>query len=194
MDEQQAVTPVRTRRRPSRAGRGHRAALEGLTLALVFSLGLLAGVGLSYGAWIWPGQQEEAPIAAASPDPSPPTELVVSETAPPTQPATEPSTQPMTEATEPETEPPTQPPTEPQEEPAAVTEPPAPHRTAGPGAGFCSHRIHPAQQQHRVPHLGGLCLPLPLGAGTGPKRNFRPPWPSVSKSGHSSLFQQLQLV
>ncbi|MEI3060447.1 MAG: hypothetical protein V8T29_07260 [Oscillospiraceae bacterium] len=83
MDEQQAVTPVRTRRRPSRAGRGHRAALEGLTLALVFSLGLLAGVGLSYGAWIWPGQQEEAPIAAASPDPSPPTELVVSETAPP---------------------------------------------------------------------------------------------------------------
>ena len=55
----------------------------------------------------------------------PPTELVVSETAPPTQPATEPSTQPMTEATEPETEPPTQPPTEPQEEPAAVTEPPA---------------------------------------------------------------------
>ena len=72
MDEQQAVTPVRTRRRPSRAGRGHRAALEGLTLALVFSLGLLAGVGLSYGAWIWPGQQEEAPIAAASPDPSPP--------------------------------------------------------------------------------------------------------------------------
>ncbi len=45
----------------------------GLTLALVFSLGLLAGVGLSYGAWIWPGQQEEAPIAAASPDPSPPT-------------------------------------------------------------------------------------------------------------------------
>ena len=125
MDEQQAVTPVRTRRRPSRAGRGHRAALEGLTLALVFSLGLLAGVGLSYGAWIWPGQQEEAPIAAASPDPSPPTELVVSETPPPTQPATEPSTQPMTEATEPETEPPTQPPTEPQEEPAAVTEPPA---------------------------------------------------------------------
>ena len=94
-------------------------------MALVFSLGLLAGVGLSYGAWIWPGQQEEAPIAAASPDPSPPTELVVSETAPPTQPATEPSTQPMTEATEPETEPPTQPPTEPQEEPAAVTEPPA---------------------------------------------------------------------
>ena len=126
MDEQQAVTPVRTRRRPSWAGRGHRAALEGLTLALVVSLGLLAGVGLSYGAWIWPGQQEEAPIAAASPDPSPPTELVVSETAPPTQPATEPSTQPMTEATEPETEPPTQPPTEPrQEEPAAVTEPPA---------------------------------------------------------------------
>lgn len=113
MDEQQAVTPVRTRRRPSRAGRGHRAALEGLTLALVFSLGLLAGVGLSYGAWIWPGQQEEAPIAAASPDPSPPTELVVSETAPPTQPATEPSTQPMTEATEPETEPPTQPPQSP---------------------------------------------------------------------------------
>ena len=44
MDEQQAVTPVRTRRRPSWAGRGHRAALEGLTLALVFSLGLLAGI------------------------------------------------------------------------------------------------------------------------------------------------------
>ena len=60
------MTPVRTRRRPSRAGRGHWAAPGGADLALVFSLGLLAGVGLSYGAWIWPGQQEEAPIAAAS--------------------------------------------------------------------------------------------------------------------------------
>ena len=50
MDEQQAVTPVRTRRRPSRAGRGHRAALEGLTLALVFSLGLLAGDSSSHPA------------------------------------------------------------------------------------------------------------------------------------------------
>ena len=33
MDEQQAVTPVRTRRRPSRAGRGHRAVLRSLDLA-----------------------------------------------------------------------------------------------------------------------------------------------------------------
>lgn len=128
MDKQQALAPVRTRRRPPRAGRGQWIALQGLTLALVFSLGLLVGIGLSYGAWIWPGRQE-ASLAAALPEPSPPPAPEISETAPPTQPATEPPatlateppTQPVTEATAPETEPPTEPR---QEEPAAMTEPP----------------------------------------------------------------------
>lgn len=126
MDKQQALAPVRTRRRPLRAGRGQWIALQGLTLALVFSLGLLTGIGLSYGAWIRPGRQV---AAAALPEPSPPPAPEISETAPPTQPATEPPTkpatepptQPVTEATAPETEPPTEPR---QEEPAAMTEPP----------------------------------------------------------------------
>ncbi len=122
MDKQQAA--VCMGRRPALAGRGARAAVQGLAFALIFSVGLLTGIGLSYGAWMGPGRQEapgtqllmEAP---AEPTAAPTTPM----TEPPTQPATEPPTQPATEATEPETEPATEPPTQPQQEEPPATDP-----------------------------------------------------------------------
>ena len=105
MDKQQAA--VCMGHRPALAGRGARAAVQGLAFALIFSVGLLTGIGLSYGAWMGPGRQE-----------APGTQLLVEVPA-------EPPTQPATEATEPETEPATEPPTQPQQEEPPATDPPA---------------------------------------------------------------------
>lgn len=124
MDKQQAA--VCMGHRPVLAGRGARAAVQGLAFALIFSVGLLTGIGLSYGAWMGPGRQEapgtqllvEVPAEPTAAPTTPMTEL-------PTQPATEPPTQPATEATEPETEPATEPPTQPQQEEPPATDPPA---------------------------------------------------------------------
>ncbi len=129
MDKQQAA--VCMGRRPALARRGERAVVQGLAFALIFSVGLLTGIGLSYGTWIGPGRQEAPGTQLLAEAPAEPTAApTMPMTEPPTQPATEPPTQPATEATEPatepETEPATEPPTEPQpEEPAVDTAPPA---------------------------------------------------------------------
>ena len=106
MDKQQAA--VCMGRRPALARRGERAVVQGLAFALIFSVGLLTGIGLSYGTWIGPGRQE-----------APGTQLLAEAPA-------EPTAAPTMSMTEPPTEPATEPPTEPQpEEPAVDTAPPA---------------------------------------------------------------------
>ena len=51
MDKQQAA--VCMGRRPALARRGERAVVQGLAFALIFSVGLLTGIGLSYGCLLY---------------------------------------------------------------------------------------------------------------------------------------------
>ena len=108
MDKQQAA--VCMGRRPALARRGERAVVQGLAFALIFSVGLLTGIGLSYGTWIGPGRQE-APgtqlLAEAPAEPTAaPTMSMPSEPPQPTQPSTEPPTEPQPEEPAVDTAPP----------------------------------------------------------------------------------------
>lgn len=124
MDEQQAMVSGRAKGRPPMAGRGQRTAIMGLTLALVFSLGILVGIGLSYGTWVRPFSSPAAPPASAPVEPDEEPEVTKPATEPVTEPATEPATEPTTEpATQPATQPPTEPVTQPVSEPGLVAEP-----------------------------------------------------------------------
>lgn len=116
----------RRRRRPAMAGPGQKAMLVILGLILAFALGTLAGIGLSYNAWVVNGEPEPSQEAYRIPDveDTEPQETKPEETKPEeTKPEETKPEETKPEETKPEETKPEE--TKPQETEPPATEPPA---------------------------------------------------------------------